>query len=65
MATKDPFALEPIPRRVTHLIFMVDTSGSMSGSKIASLNTAVRDALDDVGDISKNCGDSQIKIAVL
>ena len=53
MATKDPFALEPIPRRVTHLIFMVDTSGSMSGSKIASLNTAVRDALDDVGD---TCG---------
>jgi uncharacterized protein YegL len=65
MATKDPFALEPIPRRVTHLIFMVDTSGSMSGAKIASLNTAVRDALDDVGEISKNCGDSQIKISVL
>mgnify|MGYP002524248651 CR=1 FL=1 len=65
MATKDPFALEPIPRRVTHLILMVDASGSMSGSKIATLNAAVRDAVGGVGDISKNCGDSQIKIAVL
>ena len=45
MATNDPFALDPVPRRVTHLIFLVDTSGSMSGAKISSLNTAVREVL--------------------
>lgn len=65
MATTDPFEIEQLPRRVTHLIFMVDTSGSMKGAKIASLNAAVRDSLLDVGEISRNCGDSQIKIAVL
>ena len=61
----DPFETEGLPRRITHLIFMVDTSGSMDGPKIASLNAAVREALQDVGEISSNCGDSQIKIAVL
>lgn len=65
MAIEDPFALKPVPRRVMPLIFMVDTSGSMSGTKIASLNTAVREALNEVGAISKNNSDAQIKIAVL
>lgn len=61
----DPFATDAIPRRVMHLIFLVDTSGSMDGAKIASLNTAVREALNDVGEISRNNSDAQIKIAVL
>lgn len=61
----DPFATDAIPRRIMHLIFLVDTSGSMGGAKIASLNTAVREALSDVGEISKNNSDARIKIAVL
>ena len=65
MEVKDPFALDAIPRRVMPLIFIVDTSGSMDGTKIASLNTAVREALNDVGEISKNNADAQIKIAAL
>ena len=65
MATNDPFALDAVPRRVMPLIFLVDTSGSMQGAKIASLNTAVREALNDVGEISKNNSDAQIKIAAL
>lgn len=65
MLNNDPFAADAVPRRVMHLIFLVDTSGSMRGAKIASLNTAVREALNDVGEISKNNSDAQIKIAVL
>ena len=65
MATNDPFALDAVPRRVMPLIFLVDTSGSMQGAKIASLNTAVRESLNDVGEISKNNSDAQIKIAAL
>lgn len=65
MAMNDPFELEAVPRRVMHLIFLVDTSGSMEGTKIASLNTAVRETLNDVGEISANNGDAQIKVAVL
>lgn len=60
-----PFSTDGIPRRVMPLIFMVDTSGSMGGAKIASLNTAVREALNDVGEISKNNSDAQIKVAAL
>ena len=65
MTMNDPFELEAVPRRVMHLIFLVDTSGSMEGTKIASLNTAVRETLNDVGEISANNGDAQIKVAVL
>ena len=53
MLNNDPFAADAVPRRVMHLIFLVDTSGSMRGAKIASLNTAVREALNDVGDLKK------------
>ena len=65
MEVKDPFALDAIPRRVMPLIFVVDTSGSMAGEKIASVNTAVRETLNDVGEISKNNADAQIKVAAL
>ena len=65
MEVKDPFALDAIPRRVMPLIFVVDTSGSMAGEKIASVNTAVRETLNDVGGISKNNADAQIKVAAL
>lgn len=61
----DPFSVEAMPRRVMPLIFVVDTSGSMGGAKIASLNTAVREALNDVGVISRNNADAQIKVAAL
>lgn len=65
MSVNDPFELKSLPRRVMPLIFLVDTSGSMSGVKIASLNTAVREALSDVGEISAKNSDARIKIAVL
>lgn len=65
MSNYDPFDVGGVPRRVMPLIFLVDTSGSMSGAKIASLNTAVRTALNDVGEISHNNSDAQIKVAVL
>lgn len=61
----NPFEVEAIPRRVMPLIFMVDTSGSMGGAKIAQLNTAVRESLNEVGEISKNNADAQIKVAAL
>lgn len=65
MTTNDIWDVGAIPRRVMHLIFLVDTSGSMDGTKINSLNVAVQEALKDVGEISKNNSDAQIKVAVL
>jgi uncharacterized protein YegL len=65
MEKNNPFELDAVPRRVMPLIFLVDTSGSMDGAKIASLNVAVQESLKDVGEISKNNSDAQIKVAVL
>ena len=57
--------VDEIPRKVLTLFYLVDTSGSMSGSKIGALNTAVRETLPIVNEISKSNSDSKIKIAVL
>ena len=65
MKTTDPFEAKKLPRSSMAIIFAVDTSGSMSGVKIASLNTATREALNDVSEISKNNADARIKVGVL
>jgi len=56
---------EPIPRRTMVLFFIVDTSGSMSGSKIGSVNTTIHEILPELKDISEENADAQIKIAAL
>lgn len=64
--TNDPFNIvDEIPRKVMTLFYLVDTSGSMSGAKIGALNTAVRETLPILEEISKSNSDSKIKIAVL
>lgn len=57
--------VDVIPRRTMTLFFVVDTSGSMEGEKIASVNTAVREVLPLIEDISCTNADAQIKIAAL
>lgn len=57
--------VDEIPRKVMTLFYLVDTSGSMSGAKIGALNTAVRETLPIIEEISKSNSDSKIKIAVL
>jgi uncharacterized protein YegL len=54
-----------IPRKVMTLFYLVDTSGSMSGAKIGALNTAVRETLPIIEEISGTNTDARIKIAVL
>lgn len=65
MEYENPFEVEAIPRRVMPLIFVVDTSGSMGGAKIASVNQAVRETLSELGEISRNNSDAQIKVGAL
>lgn len=63
---EDPFAIvDEIPRKVMTLFYLVDTSGSMYGAKIGALNTAVRETLPIIIEISKTNPDARIKIAVL
>ena len=54
-----------IPRRVMVLFFVVDTSGSMSGSKIGAVNNAIEEVLPVVQEISDDNADSEIKIAIM
>lgn len=55
----------PIPRRTMVLFFVVDTSGSMSGSKIGEVNSAIEEVIPEIRDLSESNADAQIKIAVL
>jgi uncharacterized protein YegL len=54
-----------IPRRTMVLFFIIDTSGSMDGDKIGAVNTAVREVVPEIRDISNDNADALIKIAVL
>jgi len=62
MALTDKFE---IPRRTMVLFFIVDTSGSMDGEKINAVNTAIREVVPEIRDISNENADALIKIAVL
>ena len=47
------------------LFFLVDTSGSMEGDKIGSVNDAIRETVPDLQDLSNSNADAAIKIATL
>lgn len=54
-----------IPRKTMIIFFLIDTSGSMEGDKIASVNDAMRELIPDLKNISDSNADALIKIAVL
>lgn len=54
-----------VPRRTMVLFFVVDTSGSMSGAKIGTVNSAIEEVVPELKDISEGNADAQIKIATL
>ena len=57
--------IEKLPRRALTVFFLIDTSGSMAGGKISSLNVAIRDTLPMLSQISSENTDTEIKIAGL
>lgn len=56
---------ESIPRRKMILFFLIDTSASMTGAKIGSVNDAIENVLPMVGDISDENPDAEINVAAL
>ena len=54
-----------VPRRTMVLFFVIDTSGSMSGAKIGTVNSAIEEVVPEIKDISETNADAQIKIATL
>lgn len=57
--------VDKVPRRTMVLFFIADTSTSMKGDKMKSLNTAVKGVLPFLSDLSAENADAEIKVAVL
>lgn len=57
--------VDKLPRKTLTVFFLIDTSGSMAGGKISSLNVAIRDTLPMLEQISAENTDTEIKIAAL
>ena len=58
--------ITPAPRRVMTLFYIVDTSGSMYGEKIGSVNDAMKEAIQsDLPEISTVNDDAEIRVAIL
>jgi uncharacterized protein YegL len=55
----------PISRRKMILFFLIDTSGSMAGKKIQSVNDAIENVLPIIGEISNENPDAEINIAAM
>jgi uncharacterized protein YegL len=58
-------AVEAIPRKTMVLFFLIDTSGSMAGSKIGAVNAAIAEVIPELRDISQVNADALIKVAAL
>lgn len=54
-----------VPRRTMTLFFLIDTSGSMEGTKIGAVNDAITSVLPMLEEISAGNTDAEIKVAAL
>lgn len=53
------------PRKVMTLFFVIDTSGSMGGEKIGTVNAAIEETIPELYKLSSTNADAEIKVAVL
>lgn len=54
-----------IPRKLLPIIYVIDTSGSMEGYKISSVNEAIRETVDVLREISEENPSAELKIGIL
>ena len=57
--------LEEAPRKELHVFYVLDTSGSMEGTKISALNHAMEECTEALATLAKSNGDAKLKIAVM
>lgn len=55
----------PSPRKELHIFYVLDTSGSMTGTKISTLNHAMEECTQVLKTEAQKNGDAMLKIAVL
>lgn len=58
--------IAPAPRKTMTLFYLVDTSGSMAGAKIGTVNNAMMEAIEsDLKELSDSNDDAEIKVAIM
>lgn len=57
--------LERPARRVLNVFYILDTSGSMSGASIATLNRAMEETIDALKEQAKSNADALVKVSVM
>lgn len=57
--------ITPSPRKVMTLFYLVDTSGSMDGSKIGTVNAAMEECKSLLKAVAMTNDDAEIKVAIL
>lgn len=57
--------ITPAPRKVMTLFYLVDASGSMSGSKIGTVNAAMEECIPLLKEVAAANDDAEIKVAIL
>lgn len=58
-------SFEEIPRKDLHVFYILDTSGSMYGAKISSLNRAMEETLEALQSVAQSNADAKLKLAVM
>ena len=53
------------PRKDLHVFYVLDTSGSMDGTPISTLNRAMEESTQALKEVAKSNGDAKLKIAVM
>ena len=57
--------ITPSPRKVMTLFYLVDTSGSMCGSRIGTVNAAMEECIPLLKEVAVANDDAEIKVAIL
>ena len=57
--------ITPSPRRVMTLFYFVDTSGSMAGSRIGTVNAAMEECIPLLKEVAQANDDAEIRVAIL
>ena len=57
--------ITPSPRKVMTLFYLIDTSGSMGGSRIGTVNAAMEECIPLLKEVAAANDDAEIKVAIL
>ena len=57
--------ITPSPRKIMTLFYLVDTSGSMTGSRMGTVNAAMEECIPLLKEVAQANDDAEIKVAIL